>query len=107
MVRVFSDNGAALHQLDPQEPDVIGQIRCFIPAVRRGTIQTDAGDCVPFCIPEGAADLQGGDIVEFDPAAGRQAPVSRVTLRRRWADQLNAEHRPLVNQFHATIRIRY
>ena len=86
---------------------MIGQIRCFIPAMQRGTIQTDAGDCVSFCLQGRAADLRGGDIVEYDPVPDETVPVSRVILRRRWAEKLNSEYRPLVNQFHATIRIRY
>lgn len=84
---------------------MIGQVRCFIPAIRRGTIQTDAGKCVSFQLAEGSLNLQGGDIVEFDPVPDMLLPVSRVTLARRWADKLNAEYRPLVNQFHATVRI--
>ena len=86
---------------------MIGQIRCFVPAVRRGTIQTDAGACVPFRVAEGTANLQGGDIVEFDPMPDERLPVSRVIVRRRWADKLNSEFRPLVNQFYATVQVRY
>jgi len=86
---------------------VIGQIRCFIPANRRGTIQTDAGHCVAFHLPEGYPNLQGGDIVEFDLPPNQAVPVGRLVLRRRWADRLNTDFRPLVNQFYATIQIRY
>ena len=86
---------------------MIGQVRCFIPAFRRGTIQTDAGECVPFCIQEGTPNLHGGDIVEFDLVSAERMPVRRVILRRRWADKLNSEFRPLVNQFYATVQIRY
>ena len=66
---------------------MIGQIRCFIPGIRRGTIQTDNGDCVSFCVLDESANLRGGDIVEFEPT-NRHSPVSRVVLRNRWSDKL-------------------
>ena len=85
---------------------MIGKIRSFLPAAQRGILQTDSGDELPFSVPPGITeDLQGGDIVEFELGHDGQPAVLNVTLRSRWATLLNEEHRPLVNQFHDTIRI--
>jgi hypothetical protein len=85
---------------------VTGQVRCFVPAMRRGIIQTDAGEVVSFCVAGEPVNLQGGDIVEFDPVPQNRAPVDRIVLRQRWVEKLNLEFRSLVNQFHMTIRFR-
>ena len=82
-----------------------GRVQCFIPAVRRGILQTECGDELPFLVPENSTDLQGGDIVEFDMGDAGQPFVRNITLRHRWAELLNEEHRPLVNQFHHTVEI--
>ena len=84
---------------------MIGRVRCFMPAVRRGILQTEAGDELPFSVSPDAVDLQGGDLVEFELAGDGRPFASVVTLRHRWAKMLNEQHRSLVNQFHHTIRI--
>ncbi len=82
-----------------------GRVRLFIPAVRRGILQAESGQELPFSVPEEVADLHGGDIVEFELARDGRALASNITLRHRWAEMLNEQHRPLVNEFHNTIRI--
>jgi hypothetical protein len=84
---------------------VTGIVICYMPATRRGVLRSDAGHTLPFLIPESGCDLQGGDIVEYEAAAGSSRPARIVTLRRRWALLLNEEHRCLVNEFHDTVAI--
>jgi|GEM_PF-3557528 len=84
---------------------MIGQIRCYFPKSRRGVLQTGAGRELIFTVPEGIADLEGGDNVEFELGSNGQWPALTITAHRRWVDTLNQEHRSLVNQFHATIQI--
>lgn len=83
-----------------------GRVRCFVPAARRGILQTEAGDELPFSVPADVTEIQGGDIVEFELVQDGRLHVCNVTLRHRWAEMLNEEYRPLVNQFHDTIQIR-
>ena len=82
-----------------------GRVRCYLPAAGRGVVQTESGDELPFRTSADVADLQGGDIVEFELANDGQNLALNVTLRRRWAEMLNDQHRALVNQFHDTIEI--
>lgn len=82
-----------------------GRVQCFVPAARRGILLTETGDELPFSVPTDGANLQGGDIVEFELAEQEQSCVMNVTLRHRWVEMLNERHRPLVNQFHDTVRI--
>ena len=85
---------------------MIGRVRSFLPVARRGILQTETGDELLFSVPGNVVDLQGGDIVEFEMAGDGQRYAANVTLRRRWAETLNDQHRPLVNQFHNTIQIQ-
>jgi hypothetical protein len=48
-----------------------------------------------------------GDIVESEPPTQHALPVCRPLLRCRWTNRLTTGFRPLVNQFYATIHIRY
>ena len=83
-----------------------GRVQCFVPAARRGIVLAESGQELSFVVPAGVGDLQGGDIVEFELVGDGQPCATNVTLRHRWADLLNEQHRPLVNQFHRTIQIR-
>lgn len=82
-----------------------GRVRCYLPAARRGILQADSGEELAFSISEDMTDLHGGDIVEFDLAEDGPRVVSNLTLRHRWSEMLSQRYRPLVRQFHDTIRI--
>lgn len=82
-----------------------GQVRCFLPASRRGILRTETGEELIFTMPQGLADLAGGDSVEFQLGNDGGASASNVILRRRWVETLNRDHRSLVNEFHDTIEI--
>lgn len=84
-----------------------GRIRCYLPAAKRGIVQTEAGEELAFSLSNGSGilDLNGGDLVEFDAASEGRKLATNIRLVRRWAEMLNEQHRPLVNQFHATVQI--
>lgn len=82
-----------------------GRIQYFRPSAREGILQTDNGTELLFNVSQDLTDLHGGDIVEFQLGQDGRPVVSDVTLRHRWAEMLNEKHRPLVNQFHNTIKI--
>ena len=88
-----------------QERSVTGRVRFFMPAVRRGIVQAESGEELPFSVPQDGTQLQGGDIVEFERIDHGPPRASNITLRHRWAEVLDEQHRPLINQFHQTIRI--
>jgi hypothetical protein len=89
-----------------QESAVTGSVRCFFPAARRGIIQTENGERLPFAVSGDSPDLQGGDIVMFEQVGGRADGVSQIRLHRKWVELLDEQHRSLVNQFHQTVEIR-
>ncbi|MHC4445570.1 MAG: hypothetical protein ACYTF1_23480 [Planctomycetota bacterium] len=82
-----------------------GRIRHFRPSARVGILQTDSGIELLFTVSKDLTDLHGGDIVEFESGQDGRPVVTDVTLRYRWTEMLNEQHRPLVNQFHNTIKI--
>ena len=84
---------------------MIGRVRSYIPAVGGGVIQAETGEEFRFSVGTGDTDLQGGDIVDFEPGGNGRFWAVNVTLRQRWATILNEKHRPLVNQFHKTVEI--
>lgn len=82
-----------------------GRVKLYVPAARRGILQTNVGEEVMFSVSDDVTDVQGGDIVEFEPDDQGHPLVGRIRVRHRWVDMLNSEHRTLVNQFHHTIHI--
>ena len=83
-----------------------GRIRYYRPSAREGILQTDTGAELPFNnVSNDLTDLHGGDIVEFQLGQEGRPVVTNITLRHRWTEMLNEKHRPLVNQFHNTIKI--
>ncbi|UCD27908.1 MAG: hypothetical protein JSV03_12495 [Planctomycetota bacterium] len=82
-----------------------GRVRCFLPSERQGILQTETGTDLLFSVNEDFQDLHGGDIVEFQQGQDGKPVVKNVTLRHRWAEMLNQEHRSLVNQLHETVKI--
>ena len=82
-----------------------GRVQFFVPAARCGIVQAESGEELAFTVSAEISDLHGGDIVEFQPTHDGRRLALNVTLRQRWTEMLNEQHRPLVNQFHHTVQI--
>ncbi len=77
-----------------------GCVRAFLPGPGKGLLQADSGEELPFSLAGTVADLQGGDVVEFDVSPAGAPSAINVRLQHRWADLLNERERALVNDFH-------
>ncbi len=84
---------------------MIGRVRFFVPARRCGILQAESGEELRFSIPLEIPEVHGGDILEFQLDADGDPLGYSITIRSRWAEMLNEQHRPLVNAFHNTVRI--
>ena len=83
-----------------------GTIRLYLPKTRQGIVQTEDGQDLLFFLSRDDLDLHGGDIVDFQAVPGRPMVLQDMTVRRRWAEALVNDHRPLINEFHNTVCIR-
>ena len=83
-----------------------GTIRFYLPKTRQGIVQTEDGQDLLFLLSKDDLDLQGGDLVDFQAVPGRPMILQDMTVRRRCTEALINEFRPLVNEFHNTVRIR-
>jgi len=84
---------------------VRGRVQYFIPSARKGIVQAENGLILRFSVIGNTPELQGGDIVEFDITHNSHPHAINVTLKHRWSEVLNDQHRSLVNQFHNMINI--
>lgn len=82
-----------------------GKIAWFCLDTGEGIITTDRGAEIPFRSHADQRQLQGGDIVEFDPVEnGHGIEAQNIRLVQSCVDQLKQMHLPLVRQFFATIQ---
>ena len=82
-----------------------GKIVWFRLDTGEGIIATDRGNEFPFTLHADQPQLQGGDIVEFDPVEnGHGTEAQNIRLVQTCLDQLKQKHLPLVRQFFATIQ---